>query len=60
MKIYYKGDEDMSSCAECIHTELQCPPVIRCKKTGEFRYLDSHICKHFKTLDEKEEEETKE
>jgi hypothetical protein len=46
----------MSSCAECIHTELQCPPVIKCKKTDEFRYLDSPICKYFRSLDEVEEE----
>ena len=38
---------NMSTCAECEHAELQCPPVIRCKVIGDYRYLDSKKCKDF-------------
>jgi hypothetical protein len=48
----------MPTCAECIHAELQCPPVIRCDVTGEFRYLDSPASKHFKLFDEEESSES--
>jgi hypothetical protein len=46
----------MSTCAECIHAELQCPPVIRCNQSGGFLYLDSPICEHFKSFDEDNDE----
>jgi len=38
----------VSTCAECVHAELQCPPVIRCKVHDSFRYLDSEACEEFK------------
>ena len=48
----------MSTCAECVQAELQCPPVIRCKYNNTFRYLDSPKCEHFESsLDEDDEEE---
>ena len=48
----------MPTCAECIYAELQCPPVIKCTKTGAFRYLDSPACEDFEPIEnEKEEKE---
>jgi len=44
----------MSTCAECIHAELQCPPVIRCNVKGSFLYLDSPACEHFESLESEE------
>lgn len=34
-------------CGECEYAELQCPPVIRCQKHSDFRYLDSEACDEF-------------
>ena len=44
----------MSTCAECEHAELQCPPVIRCKVVGDYRYLDDVKCKDFKSIENEE------
>jgi len=49
----------MPTCAECMYAELQCPPVIRCKVTNAFRYLDSPDCESFKPLGDEGEEEKK-
>jgi len=34
-------------CAECVHGELQCPPILNCKAKNIFRYLDSPACELF-------------
>jgi len=44
----------LPTCAECEYAEVQCPPVIRCKLHGDFRYFDSPACKDFKPLENKE------
>jgi hypothetical protein len=48
----------MPVCAECIHAELQCPPVIRCKVLKEFRYLDSPASEYFEPIEPEEKKET--
>jgi hypothetical protein len=47
----------MGTCAECIHAELQCPPVIRCKLKNTFLYLDSPKCEQFKSGEEEDEDD---
>ena len=44
----------MPTCAECIYAELQCPPVVMCRKKKIFMYLDSPSCEDFKPVNEKE------
>jgi len=44
----------MPTCAECVYAELQCPPVVRCKKKGIFRYLDSPACEEFEASESEE------
>ena len=41
-------------CGECEYAELQCPPVIRCQKHSDFRYLDSTACTEFTPVEDLE------
>ena len=49
----------LSTCAECEHAELQCPPVIRCKLHEDFRYLDSIACEDLKIVGSEEDDSVK-
>jgi hypothetical protein len=45
-----KQSEKKFTCGQCKYAELQCPPVVRCKLTGKYMYLDDPTCDKFEPL----------
>jgi len=40
----------VKTCGECMYAELECPPIVICRLTGETCYMDSPACKKFRKL----------